>query len=331
MKASVDLITIGDASLDSFIVPSESETLCTLDEKECMVCFRYGDKIPVSSQEFSVGGNAANNAVGAKRLGLEVAIVTSLGDDIVAHQIKEVLQKEGVNMSYVHVAEGKRSNYSTVINYAEERTIFSFHAPKPYMFPESLPQATWVYLTSLGEGWEEMFKKTLAWLEKHPQVKLAFNPGSMQLRAALFELQPILKRSELLYVNREEAEHLSGKTDSVGNEKALLAAVHRLGPQMVVITDGPKGAYVFNGQSYLYSPIFPQKAVSRTGAGDSFGSGCLSALIKGKTWEEALIWGTLNSASVISKIGAQTGLLHEGELQLWLEKAQEMGLQVQQL
>lgn len=331
MSATLDLITIGDASLDSFISPSESETLCSLDEKTCMVCFKYGDKIPVTSLDFSVGGNAANNAVGAKRLGLDVALVSTFGDDIVGKQIRDALEKEGIILSYVHEAQNMRSNYSTVINYAEERTIFSFHAPKPYVFPQKLPEPKWLYLTSLGEGWENVFKETLAYLDMHPDVKLAFNPGSQQLRAALVELSPILKHTHLLYVNREEAEHISMKSDSVGHEKELLSAVHALGPSMIVITDGPAGAYVYNGQSYLYAPIFPQKAVSRTGAGDAFGSGCLSALIKGKTLEEALMWGTLNSASVIGKVGAQTGLLRADEMALWIEKAKEQGVVVTDL
>ncbi len=331
MNATVDLITIGDVSLDCFITPSESETLCSLNEKECMVCFKYGDKIPVNSLDFSVGGNAANNAVGAKRLGLQVAMVSTLGDDIVADQIKESLQKESLIMSYIHTATGLSSNYSTIINYAEERTIFSFHAPKPYVFPVNLPQAKWLYLTSLGDGWEEVFKKTIEWLHKHPDVKLAFNPGSKQLRAPLIEMKPILQRTDLLYVNREEAEHLSMTRESKGHERELLSAVHATGPGMVVVTDGPSGAYVFNGQSFLYAPIYPQKPISRTGAGDAFGSGCLSALIKGKTLEEALMWGSLNSASVIGHIGAQNGLLHLDEIQSWLQRASNEGIEVKSL
>jgi len=331
MSATLDLITIGDVSLDSFISPSESETFCSIDEKECMVCFKYGDKIPVTSLDFSVGGNAANNAVGARRLGLHVAMVSTFGDDIVGRQIREALSAENLILSYVHEGENMRSNYSTVINYAEERTIFSFHAPKPYVFPKNLPESKWIYLTSLGDGWEEVFEQTLMWLTKHPNVKLAFNPGSRQLRAALVELKPILKRADLLYVNREEAEHLSMKSDSVEHEKELLRAVHETGPSIVVVTDGPAGAYVYNGQSYLYAPIFPQKPISRTGAGDAFGSGCLSALINGKTLEEALLWGTLNSASVIGKVGAQKGLLHLDEMAVWLEKAKEEKIEVHEL
>ena len=60
----LELLSIGDASLDVFVTPTESETHCRVDDKECFLCFSYGDKIPVKSLDFSIGGNAVNNAVG---------------------------------------------------------------------------------------------------------------------------------------------------------------------------------------------------------------------------------------------------------------------------
>lgn len=328
MNEHLDLVTVGDASLDAFIFPSETETVCTIDKKECLVCFNYGDKIPVTSLAFSIGGNAANNAVGAKRLGLSVALVTTLGDDITGKQIHEVLQNEGINLNYTNVTQGGASNYSSILNYAGERTIFSYHSPKNYHFPENLPVSKWVYLTSVGDGYETFYADALGWLSQHSDTKLAFNPGSKQLRGDMNILKGVLKKTHLLYVNREEAQKIAEFGDSAGKEKELLHAVSLLGPQIVVITDGPNGAFVFNGQSYFYAPVYPQEAISRTGAGDAFGSGCLSGLIKGKTLEEALLWGAINSASVISKVGAQTGLLHAEEMQQWLDRAHSQGIMV---
>ncbi len=331
MNEHLDLITVGDASLDAFIFPSETETVCTLDTKQCLVCFNYGDKIPVTSLSFSIGGNAANNAVGARRLGLSVAMVASLGDDITGKQIHEVLSREQVNLNYTNVEAGGTSNYSSIINYGGERTIFSYHAPKKYIFPESLPAARWMYLTSVGDGYEDLYRKALAWLTKHPDAKLAFNPGSKQLRGDVHILREVLGKTHLVYVNREEAQKIAVFGESNGKEKELLHAVSQLGPHIVVITDGPNGAYVLNGQSYFYAPVYPQEALSRTGAGDAFGSGCLTALIKGKTLEEALLWGAINSASVISKVGAQTGLLHEEEMIQWLDRAAAQGIMVKEI
>ena len=49
MNEQIELLSIGDATLDVFLTPSESETLCSIDTKECLICFSYGDKIPVKN------------------------------------------------------------------------------------------------------------------------------------------------------------------------------------------------------------------------------------------------------------------------------------------
>lgn len=87
-----------------------------------------------------------------------------------------------------------------------------------------------------------------------------------------------------------------------------------MGPEMVVITDGPNGAYGFDGTTYQHIGIFPVPVVERTGAGDAFSTGCLAALIQKKSLRDAMRWGTFNSASVIQKVGPQAGLLKKNEM-----------------
>jgi ribokinase len=320
MNNQLDLISIGDASIDVFISPTESEMLCQLDDKQSLICFSYGDKIPVKNLEFSTGGNAANNAVGTTRLGLKVAIVLTVGDDNIGGLITDKLEKEGVVMDYVTKQAGTGSNYSTVINYSGERTIFVYHAPRTYEFPAYLPAAPWVYLTSMGESFEPFYQRVVDWLAQNPEVKLAFNPGSYQVRAKKEVLEPVLERCSVIFVNRQEAGKISGADISEGKEKELLAALRQTGPKTVIVTDGGKGSYVYDGTKYIKAGILPIDAYERTGAGDAFGSGCLSAIIKNKPLDEALVWGTLNSASVIGYVGPQRGLLEESEIEIWKER-----------
>jgi len=320
MDNKLDLISIGDASMDVFMTPTESETLCELDSKKCLIAFSYGDKIPVKDLVFSTGGNAANNAVGVTRLGLKTAIVLTLGDDSIGKLIIEKLKSEGVGMDYVVRQPGTVSNYSTVINYSGERTIFVYHAPRTYDFPREIPAPSWVYLTSMGESYLPFYQKVVEWLEANPDTRLAFNPGSYQIRAKREDLDIVLKRTHVIFVNREEAGKLSGADTSVGKEKELLKALSSLGPKVSIITDGGNGSFVYDGSKFLKSGILPVDPFQRTGAGDAFGSGCLSAIIKGKPLEEALVWGTVNSASVIGYQGPQKGLLKESLIEEWKER-----------
>lgn len=328
---SLDLLSIGDASLDVFLTPSESESFCRIDNKECFISFTYGDKIPVKRMEITVGGNAANNAVGTRRLGINSALVTTMGEDIVGQQILSIIESEGVNTTFVITQPASSSNYSTIINYAGERTILSYKAPISYRFPVKLPNVSWVYLTSMGDSFRPFFNHLVDWLKVNPHIKLAFNPGSRQLRVDFNQIADVVSRSYILYVNREEAEKITGFGNSQGKEKELLKKVTELGVKIPIVTDGNNGSFVFDGEKYLKCGVLPVDAYERTGAGDAFGSGCLSALIKGKPFEEALLWGTVNAASVIGYTGSQKGLLREDEIEIWLERARSSGVKVEEI
>jgi sugar/nucleoside kinase (ribokinase family) len=327
-----DLLSIGDASIDTFMTPLESETLCSIDKKQCLIAFNYGDKIPVKNLEFSIGGNAANNAVGTKRLGINTSIVITLGQDNVGEMIVARLKAEGVDPTYIIEQPGTTSNYSTIINYSGERTIFVYHAPRSYEFPVQLPLAPWAYLTSMGESFRPFYNHMTDWLAKNPSVKLAFNPGSWQLREGFDAIKDVVVRTHIIFVNREEAEKLTNFGESATKDRELLIALNKLGPKVCVITDGADGAIAYdsiNGK-FMKVGVLPVDAYERTGAGDAFGSGCLSAIIHGKSLDEALLWGTCNSASVIGYTGSQKGLLKLTEMDEWLARCGSSGTKVVQ-
>src|SRR5882672_379103 len=80
-KSIHDIISIGDATLDTFIKIEEASVMCTLNKDVCVLCLSYADKIAIDRPVKVVGGNAANNAVGSARLGMKAAIYTVLGSD----------------------------------------------------------------------------------------------------------------------------------------------------------------------------------------------------------------------------------------------------------
>lgn len=328
MENNLELLSIGEASIDVFITPTESESLCKLSDREALICFSYGDKIPVQNLELSIGGNAANNSIGASRLGIKTAIVLTLGDDMTGTQILNFLEKEKVNLTYTFQQPETGSNYSVIVTYSGERTIFTYHAPRSYEFPVHLPRTPWIYLTSMGENFKPFYNHIAEWLKKNPTIKMGFNPGSWQLRAGIDEIKDIMSLTYIIFVNREEAEKLTGLKNNGNNEKELLQSLSKLGPKIVCITDGANGAFAWDGNKYLKAPVLPVAIRQRTGAGDAFGSGCLSALIKGKTLEEALVWGTINSASVIGLVGSAKGLLHDSEIQMWKARYESSNLKI---
>jgi ribokinase len=90
---------------------------------------------------------------------------------------------------------------------------------------------------------------------------------------------------------------------------------------MVVITDGPRGSYVYDGDEMWHGPMYPDPAppVDRTGAGDSFAATFTAAIAMGRGMSDALMMGPVNSMNVVQHIGAQAGHLTLLEIEELLE------------
>ncbi len=314
-KPVYDMISVGDATLDVFVHLVEASVLCNLQKDVCQLCLSYADKIPVEKVQRVIGGNAANNAVGSSRLGLKAAFYSIVGNDETGRQIMDTVKREKVSCEYVHVDKKQESNYSVVLNYKAERTILVYHIDRKYKLPKLKP-TKWIYLTSMGKNHLDLHMELAAYV-KRTGTKLGFNPGTHQLKQGLEKLRPMLEVSTVLFVNKEEAKRIVGE---IADMKELLMAVRHVGPQIVVITDGDKGSFAYDGQQFWKCGITDTPVVERTGAGDSFATAFLAALNHGKTIPEAMQWGTLNSASVITKVGPQAGLLTEKQMAAWLRK-----------
>lgn len=314
-SAAYDIISVGDATLDVFVSLQEASVLCNLQKDVCQLCLSYADKIPVEKVQRLIGGNAANNAVGSSRLGLKAAFYSIVGNDDTGRMILDTIRREKVSCDYVRVDKKQESNYSVVLNYKGERTILVYHIDRAYTLPKFKP-TKWFYLTSMGKNHQAFHDALLAYVKK-TGAQLGFNPGTHQLKRGLEKLKPLLASTAVLFVNKEEAQRLVG---TIPDMKELLIATKRVGPKIVVITDGEKGSYVHDGVSFWKCGITDTPVVERTGAGDSFATAFIAALNHGKDIPEALRWGTMNSGSVILKVGPQAGLLTKAQMASWLKK-----------
>lgn len=317
-----DIITIGDSLVDIFFIIDEGNSNCSLDREKKKLCFNYAQKMSIEHSTHAVGGNAANVAVGTKRIGLKTAIATEIGDDINGQVVLDTLQKAGIDLSLVHIHKGQETRYSVVLNYETERTILSYHALRKYSLPQ-LPKTKWIYYTSLGKNFEKLQKKLVQHLKKHPDVKLAMNPGSYQFTHGLASIQAMLAHTSVIIVNKEEAAKLVEKT-SRASIKTLLKELKKRGPETVIITDSTRGSYGLQGTTMLHMPPYPIKAKARTGAGDAYTSGFLSATVLGKSLDEAMMWGTANAGGVIQEFGAQKGLRKKKQIEGILDDHQSL-------
>ena len=306
-----DIISIGDTTLDVFLeLKEEVKVISDKKSKTKYLGLAFAEKIPVEKfTSIPAVGNSANVAIGVSRLGLKTGFYTVLGNDSIGKEMADILKKEKIAPDYIQFDKKRPSNFSAVLNYKAERTILVHHEKRDYILPKLAP-AKWLYFSSLAAGHEKLHKQIPRFLKKDG-AKLGFNPGSFQIREGVRKLQIIIKESTVLFVNREEAQELVGKSSDI---KSLLKGLLVLGCETAVIPDGPKGSYFFDGETFLFLKIFPAPLIERTGAGDAYSTGFLSALVKGFDIPQAMRWGTFSAASVIQFIGAREGLLKKQQM-----------------
>jgi ribokinase len=310
-----DFLAIGDTQLDTVMVldPEEVEIKCQLKSDDCLMCLDYASKVPASQCYEMVAGNAANAAVTGARLDGKTAFWTLLGHDDIATKQIEHFKSEGIDISLVEQQPSAQSHRSVVISVSGERTILVYHAPRKYSLPVDLPSAKWVYLTSMAKGSETIFEPLSAYVAK-TGAKVVYQPGTFQLRLGAAAASELLRVTEVIVMNKEEAELYTDHKDATMRE--LLDALRKLGPKIAVITDSTKGSYASDGTDYWYLETRPEiPRIEATGAGDAFSSALTVALLEGQSLPEAMRWGTFNAESVIQKIGPQAGILTKTQLQ----------------
>jgi ribokinase len=309
-----DIISIGDPTIDTFLIVKDVEIKEIDGVKKAII--NWGDKLPVEKFYRTVAGNAANNAVGSARLGLRTAYYCVVAHDTGGREIVHKMEKEKVSTRYIVQNDKHPTNASTVLSHDGERTIFVYHEHRKYKLPP-LVHSGWIYLTSMGVGFETIYKDLSKYLDRY-KARLGFNPGTFQLRAGPKKNEMMLKRTDLLSLNVEEAQSWVGECRQDPEE--LCKKLTKLGPKAVALTDGRRGAYSYSGEGFYYIAEYPGPRIEATGAGDAFTTAYIAGLAHGLPHKEALRWGPMNAGSVVQQVGPQAGLLTKTQMHEQLNK-----------
>ncbi|TSC71854.1 MAG: Sugar kinase, ribokinase family [Parcubacteria group bacterium Gr01-1014_70] len=319
-----EFVAIGDTVTDAFIRIVDATVRYPEGSERSEICFRFADKVPYEDVVIVPAvGNSANAAVAAARLGLGAALVSNVGDDYFGKECLDALASEKVGTEFISIHRSAKTNYHYVLWYKDDRTILIKHEAYPYALP-NFGSPRWLYLSSLGGNSAEFHASVINYLEAHPDIRLAFQPGTFQMKMGLEGLQKVYTRSEVFICNKEEYQRILKKPD-ISDVKALMSCMHETGPKITVLTDGPKGAYASDGTDMYFMPPYPdpKPPFERTGAGDAFSSTFVVALALGMSMEDALRWAPINSMSVVQYVGAREGLLTREKLEEYLTRAPE--------
>ena len=203
---------------------------------------------------------------------------------------------------------------------AGERTILVYRGASDDLKIKEIPfkklDCRWAYI-SPGNTPYPVIEKLFNYFSKNKTL-IAFNPSRYFLDMGIKKLKPLLNKTKVAILNREEAASLTGI--NYQKEKEIFKKLDKVIDGIAIMTEGNKGVLVSDGKNIYKAGIFKGRLVDRTGAGDAFGSGFVAGLIKSQIFDEkaikyAIRLGSANATSVIENIGAKEGILTRQEFE----------------
>lgn len=336
-----DIISIGSITTDIFVRPCQLPVF----EKDNREYFsvEVGEKIPLEDVFRSGGGSAGNSAIGFSRLGLSVYPIGVIGDDEEGEHIIRKFEDNGISTQGLVIEKDSSSSISFILNAEDGRRTVLHHRATSTHFNatvlEKAPNAKGVYVGHLYPSAESILTSIHEWKQKYGGF-FAWNPGKTQFKQGLSVYAKIMKVTDVLILNVEEAEQFTrleaphipaqdltedvfGKNVSYGKPipvkyghdvRALAQVFLNLGVRQVVITDGQRGTQVFTENEHFQMYAKDDICVSSLGAGDAFSVGVIAAFLEKKNLPDQLRWGSVCATNVVKQFGAQHGYVTRQEL-----------------
>jgi sugar/nucleoside kinase (ribokinase family) len=323
-----DFITVGGATEDITFYTNDGVLINNKNDilRQKLLAFEYGAKMKIDRAHSTFGGGAANTAVCFSKLGFKTAAFLVVGKDDRGKKIINNLKQQKVETKLIKKIKTDESGFSfLLVGQNNEHIVFSNRAANSQLQindsdARTLGKTEWVYLASLSGAWQKALNK----LFSINNIKIAWNPGHIQLSAGYQAIKRFIKKTEVLLLNKDEAIELvisdkqsqTKPDDYLNNIKNLAAVLKTWGPRIVVITNGKYGADAYDGKKFFHQPIFKEtKRIDTTGVGDAFNSSFVAGLkIFNNDIKKALCLGAKNSASVVAQQGAQNGLLSKNDI-----------------
>lgn len=248
------------------------------------------------------GGGAANCSLIAANLGAKAELVSVAGQDFANSGYKQHLSSHGIGLKHVKILKGEMTSRAFMPIDAEGNQISYFFWGASAKFQKLAPPKLHLKqgdILHIVAGAPKFNRQLIA---AHSKAFISFDPAYDVVLYSKADMEHILKRVRLLFVNEHELKNILIK---VGEKSAndLLA----YGPAAVIVTEGARGCAVSTKKGHFHVKAYEKaKPVDPTGAGDAYRAAFLAALSKGRDLKECAKIANSVASFVIEKPGAQT-------------------------
>ncbi len=269
---------------------------------------RFGQaEVLVADAALTPGSSSVIFACGAARLGLKVAFIGVVGDDLFGRFMLEALQTRGVDTRYVIVDPGQKTGLTVILNRVDDRAMLThlgaINALRVEQIPdELLSQARHLHLasyflqTGLQADVPDLFQRARS-LGLSTSIDTNWDPEERW--AGVHDLLPLVN---VFLPNENEAMALTG-VDSVHVAADKLA----IQAEVVAIKMGAEGGLVIAGDERYQAPARTVKVMDTVGAGDTFDAGFVYGYLQGWTTGKALRLGIACGSASVQRAGGLAG------------------------
>ena len=327
----LDVITIGSATMDVFVESDDANivSVYTKNKKSEFMSYPYGAKVEISDFDSQVGGGGVNTAVNFANLGFKTGAIFKIGDDIYSKGILSSFKDvDNIDLSNIVQDKSLSTGFSIIlVSFQGDRTVLAHRGAnakikKSDINFDAIKNAKLLYIAPMNGDSTKVLDDIANFARQH-DVYVCFNAGSSSIKKGFNYIKKILENANIVVMNKEEASLATQilvrpdtKDEKFSQElihpdiKEMLKKLKVCDYQIIVITDGSKGAYAYNGKNFYFCPVFESPVISTLGAGDAFASTFCAALNRTeKDIGKSLMYASVNSSGVVSEFGATQGLL----------------------
>lgn len=283
----------------------------------------------------TVAGAEVNVSIGLSRLGMDVELITRLGEDYFGRYILKFLESEGIGTEFVSFDEKSNTGFMLKSKteegdpetaYYRKGSAFSELSIEDLIDLVDFKKVKVLHITGIPSAVSRSVRSTIYYLmgkAKESGTFITFDPN---LRPALWEDEETMKKvlnelatyADVILPGIEEARILT----DLEEPDDIAEFYFEKGVKYIVIKMGPSGAYVKGvGKEIVFVPGFKaEKVVDTVGAGDGFAVGIISGYLDGLSLEEAAVRANAIGAIQVQNLGDNEGLPDRKTLLDFIEK-----------
>ena len=267
------------------------------------------------------GGNGASAAIAFSRLGAESVFCAKLGADIHGQKLYNYYKEVGLNTSYIKVDHDTPTGLAVVMKEGEGRSrTVVFPGANAQLTTEIILEAFECNPDALYLGFEIPYPMVVAAAKvaASKNIPIFIDATAASKELDLEQLPPV----DIFSPNEQEAQELTGilPTSMETSLRAALAIARKSKAKNVVIKQGSRGAFLYDGKRYNTFPaVRADKTVDTTSAGDAFTAAMvLEYLRNGGDIKEAVKYGNVAGAITVTRPGAGSSIPTEEEINHFL-------------